>query len=131
MGWSDRKEFAELLGKTLSEVDVDRERDEIRFTCDDGTRFRMHHIGDCCESVTIDDVCGDWADVLHSPVTLAEESTNSENDPPGWEGDTKYRDSFTWTFYRLGTAKGMVTLRWYGESNGYYSESVDFEQVVA
>lgn len=71
----------------------------------------------------VEDTVGVLSDLVGSPITLAEESTNSDNPPPGGDG------SHTWTFYRFATAKGYVTLRWLGESNGYYSEAVDFEKV--
>ncbi|WP_291401710.1 DUF7448 domain-containing protein [Acidaminobacter sp.] len=108
-----------LLGKTLKSIDQER-NDHLRFVCEDGDIFEMFHYKDCCESVTIEDICGDLSNLIGTPIVMAEEVTNS--DEPGKE----YSESYTWTFYKLATAKGYVTIRWYGESNGYYSESVDF-----
>lgn len=114
----------QLLGKTLTEIrSLEKESESVVFVCDDGTEFTMFHSQDCCESVCIDDVEGDISDLIGSPITTAEESTSDEN-PEGV--CQEYQDSFTWTFYRIATAKGFVVVRWYGESNGYYSESVDF-----
>ena len=86
----------------------------------------MYHWQDCCESVTIEDVVGDLADLVGEPILIAEEATSDEN-PDGVETDIW--GTCTWTFYKFATRKGSVTIRWYGESNGYYSESVDFEEV--
>lgn len=115
----------ELLGKTLKSID--NTSDEIRFFAEDGSEWRMYHEQDCCESVRVEDIAGNLTDLIGSPILQAEESTSEENP----EGVTpEYQDeSFTWTFYKLATAKGYVTIRWYGDSNGYYSESVDFVNV--
>jgi len=74
------------------------------------------------------DINGDLEDLIGSEILLAEEVTNENENPEGVEVP-KYQESFTWTFYKLSTIKGSVTIRWYGESNGYYSESVTFESV--
>lgn len=86
--------------------------------------FKMFHYEDCCESVIVNDICGDLNDIIGSSLLLAEESTNSDK----IKVEEDYVDeSFTWTFYKLSTIKGHVTIRWYGSSNGYYSEDVSFE----
>lgn len=116
-----------LMGKTL--VSVEREGGEqIIFTLDDGTKYVMYHENNCCESVTIEDIAGDLEDLVGSPITMAEMVTNDGDNPPGVTVPD-YQESFTWTFYKLATIKGYVTIRWYGESNGYYSEDVDFKEI--
>lgn len=112
--------FEDLLGKTL--VSIDKTEDELIFTTTEGEVFKSYHDQDCCESVYIEDIDGDLEDLIGSPILQAEEVTNSDDT----FGRIEYPDSFTWTFYKLATIKGYVTIRWLGESNGYYSESVDF-----
>jgi len=117
-------EISELKGKTINEIiGLERGNDTIDIRTTDGQTYRMFHQQDCCENVSLEDVVGDIDDLLNSPIITAEERTSNEN-PTGITKD--YQDSFTWTFYELATIKGSVTLRWYGESNGYYSESVSF-----
>lgn len=116
-------DFEVLVGKTLTNVE-NRNDDEIVFTVDDGSKFMLYHSQDCCENVCVEDIVGDLSDLIGSPILQAEEVSNE--DAPR----ECHSDSYTWTFYKLATMKGRVTLRWLGESNGYYSESVDFAQTA-
>ena len=127
--------ISDLIGKTL--VSIERSEDELIFICDNGEKYRLFHWQDCCEFVTIEDICGDLDDLIGAPILKAEEVSNkpfvdafeSKFDDSGKDKDGKYEPaSFTYTFYKFATIKGYVDVRWYGESNGYYSESVDFEK---
>jgi hypothetical protein len=118
--------ITELIGKTVVSVEyLKKNSDQLIFRCSDGAVFRMYHYQDCCESVRIEDVVGDVHDIIGSPILSAEEKTNSEDT----FGKIEYPESFTWTFYTIATAKGYLDIRWLGESNGYYSESVEFKQI--
>ena len=121
-----------ILGKILTDVSVvvshgmslyNGREDKIYFTCADGTRYVMYHDQECGESVVIDDVSGDWDDLIGNPLLIAEASSKSSTDD-----EKESEESQTWTFYRLATIGGYVDIRWLGESNGYYSESVTFEE---
>lgn len=123
-------EFETLLGRTLTEVKVNDAEDEILFTCSDGEQFELYHNQDCCESVSIESIVGDLSDLIGEPLLMAEEVSNSDGDgPEGWDKNEYRAESYTWTFYKLATRKGYVDIRWFGSSNGYYSESVDFRNL--
>lgn len=129
-------EFSDLIGKTLIAVrNVDDQ--EIIFETGDEV-FKLYHGQDCCESVTVESITGDLQDLIGTPILVAEERSDTDDPPDISEqrvekiakGDYWYdADSQTWTFYTLRTIKGSVDIRWYGHSNGYYSEHVDFGKV--
>ena len=118
-------DFSDLNGVVLAGIVGGEGDEEIVFIAKDGRKWRMFHDQDCCESVMVEDICGDLHDLIGVPILLAECVESNEN-PEGVSKD--YQESFTWTFYKLATNKGRVTIRWYGQSNGYYSERVDFEE---
>lgn len=121
-------DISTLIGKTLTECYGSVGDDVISFTTTEGKTYRLCHYQDCCESVSVEDICGDLSDLVGLPIVQAEENS-SNDDPPGIIRDYP-PESQTWTFYRLATANGSVVIRWYGSSNGYYSERVDFEEVA-
>lgn len=119
--------FSDLVGVTLTEVvGANDSSERVRFVAADGREWNMFHDQNCCESVRLIDVAGEIEDLIGSPIVMAEESSNEAP-----VDDALVHESGTWTFYKLATVKGYVTLRWLGTSNGYYSERVDFELASA
>lgn len=115
---------ADMVGRTFTSVRTNADDSTLSFTDAKGT-FTFYHDQDCCESVGIADIAGDLNDLVGTPLLKAEESISGEN--PTGVLIPEYQDSFTWTFYKFATIKGYVDVRWYGESNGYYSEGVDLQ----
>ena len=113
----------QMLGKTFAQVLVESDKTAMHFVCDEGT-FTFHHEQDCCESVFIEDIVGDVTDLEGTPLLNAEEVSGEI--PADYERH-EYHESSTWTFYKFATIKGYLDVRWLGESNGYYSESVDMD----
>ena len=99
-----------------SVVGLEQQSEEVIFTSSCCRKFKMYHEQDCCESVYVSDVCGDTSDLVGAAVVSAEERIIELK-------------TMTATFYDIQTTAGSVTIRWNGESNGYYSESVDIEEI--
>lgn len=106
-----------LKGNTPVSIEIDKESDIITFSLSNGNVVSFYHIQDYGETVRIDDIVGNINDLLNNPLLVAEVAFENEN--------LTGIDSSTWTFYKFATIKGYVDIKWYGESNGRYSEKVD------
>lgn len=89
----------------------------LLFYLDRNEVIRMYHQQDCCESVYLADVNGNLS---ATNFLIYECIEKCDENPP-----ERSTSSATWTFYTFRTSSGYIDLRWIGESNGYYSESVD------
>jgi len=114
--------ISDMMNKTI--VEIEARDNELSFIDSEGLIYTFWHNQDCCETVVIEDICGDLDDLKESPILMAEETIHQsiERSHPMSKGDRT-----TYTFYKFATVKGYVTVRWYGESNGCYSERVDFK----
>lgn len=106
--------FEELTGKTLTKINAEKEI--VTFTCGDGSEFEMRHQQECCETVCLEDGSG-LEELVGQKVVYAYEASSS--------GRFEY-GTCRWTFYTIQGERTAATMRWYGESNGYYSEGVSF-----
>ena len=110
-------EIKDMVGKTFTRVYGGVGDGEMVFE-NDTERYVFTHDQSCCECVDINDVVGDISDLEGVPLLMAEEVSGYVGPEP------EYADSYTYTFYKFATIRGYVDVRWLGESNGYYSESV-------
>lgn len=111
-------EFSVLKGQIFNKVE--RVKEKIIFE-NNKVKYELYHEQDCCESVYIEDICGDLNDLVDTPITFASESYS--------DADNHDDDSSTWSFYKIATIKGWVDIRFYGSSNGYYSEDAHLYEI--
>ena len=114
-----------IYGKTITKIDIDD--DSFYLECGDNT-YRAYHMHDCCENVSVYDSnitsCGCLGGTKIRSIHFEESGA--------WPDDVEqnqYVESFTWTTLTINTSCGKkLIVRFFGESNGYYSENVYFER---
>ena len=128
-----RVPFSDLRGETFTDIYGLKEGStQVVFVKSNQSEgYALFHEQDCCERVWLEDVCGDPKDLIGTPILSAEEvsSNDSFNEKLEKEYSEQDQGSHTWTFYKISTIKGSVTLRFFGASNGYYSEEVTTGQL--
>ena len=110
-------DIKDMVGKKVLGIYYDEENFQI--LTGDGV-YAFYHEQSCCESVWLTQVDGISDKIIGSRIVIAEVVTD--------EKDTEH-GHITWSFYKIGTNKGMIDFRFQGESNGYYSETVDLIKI--
>lgn len=110
--------FDKLKGLTFKKV-LHNEKCIAFITMSDDI-YIQYHSQQCCETVELSDVVGDFNDILENDIVVADEVENTKS--------TEDMHA-TWTFYKLATCKGYVDFCWKGKSNGYYSEKANLYKV--
>ena len=110
-------DIKDMVGKRITGIYYDEEYFQIRT---DDCVYAFYHEQDCCESVWLTQVDGISDKIIGSRIVIAEVVT-----------DEKYTEHghITWSFYKIGTNKGIIDFRWQGESDGGYSEIVDLIKI--
>jgi hypothetical protein len=109
-----------IVDKVIKDISgLEADSREVLITFIDGSVLKQFHYQDCCEDVWISQVDNDVSRHIGATVIGFEEKVVYQPE------DIDYYESCTATFYTLKTSKGYLDWRWQGESNGYYSESVD------
>lgn len=112
--------FSELIGKKVISVEI--VDDCIYFYTNYGN-YVIIPDDNYGTYVSIDDICGELYDLIGETIIDAIEVCNHDNPLYGDE-------SFTWTFYHISTLKTHITIRFYGTSNGYYSEDARLYKII-
>ncbi|WP_417459104.1 hypothetical protein [Kordiimonas sp.] len=126
MSFSSRVEIGSLVGEVLTHVDADENGEEILLTTASGRQITIHHDQDCCEHVRIEGTDGSWHELIGKVIVDATKDEREFGDPP-----PAFPDSWTRTDLTFRVDGATVVSRWIGESNGYYSESVDIDEIAS
>ena len=116
-------EFSDLVGEVLDAVDIDREENQILLTTRSGRKFLVYHEQDCCESVRMVGQNGSFDELIGKPIVEARDFAVDTS-----EEATDSSQTTTTLVFRVDDQ--TVISRWIGDSNGYYSESVDIAELI-
>ena len=113
--YSQAINIEQIKGMTITAVVYKESGESLLIHLNTHVLEMLHH-QDCCETVYLADVVGSFEDLIGYPLLEVSE-TIVNNELIG--------ESSTASYYNFNTVKASVQLRWVGESNGYYSETVD------
>lgn len=107
-------EFKDLIDQEIKTIIFNDKN--LLFGLKDGSIIEFLAVGDCCSNSYIESL--DNPEIFRDATLVSVESVEGETESiveDGWQIEV-----YQWTFYKFKTTKGMCTLSFRNESNGYY-----------
>lgn len=111
------RQFEDLINKEI--VSIQYTESNLEFKLKDASIIKFYAEGDCCSQSFIEDL--DNPEIFQDAVFLSVESVEGDRKDIDPDKDGYSHEVHKWTFYKFKTNKGMCTLSFRNESNGYYN----------
>lgn len=118
-------EYVQSMSQYPNQIEAVAVHDNVLYLCTALGVFVIRHTRDCCEDVWLVDDGEKLADMVGDYLVKIRIDVSPQGTPEG-----RIDESSTWTFVTIQTLKDSYTFRWYGESNGYYSETVQLDDIT-
>lgn len=105
--------------KVIKFIDIDENENEILLTFEDGSKLLCYHYQECCESVSLISVEGDFKKLEGMALRVMRHTCEFGETDYGIRGETQIV---------FKTDNETVITKWIGESNGYYSVEVSIKE---
>ena len=121
-------EWTAMIGKTVSKMDMNAEKNVIRFTLTDGAVINASAVGDCCSSSWFEHLEGDEALIGHPILRVIDREMPPDDDKTAAPEYGNLIQFYGWT---LETERGRFDIEMRNESNGYYGGSIIISDVIS
>lgn len=108
--------FDKIKGQKIKAITYSEDGQDLTFTMEDESTVKYEAYGECCSSSYIEDI--DNPEIFINANLIDVDVVYGESKNVDYE-------VHEWTFYKFKTDKGMATLSFRNESNGYYGGSLE------
>ena len=122
LGWNT------LVGKTVEKMEVNSEKDVIKFSLLGGEVIYASAIGEYCSRSWFEHLEGEDALIGHPVLGVVEREMSKPIDKTGAPDYGELTEFYGWT---IETARGRFDIEMRNESNGYYGGKVIVSDVIS
>lgn len=119
-------DLKDLIGRKIVDIQINDEKDALKFVFESGLPIWLSAVGDCCSSSWFENLSGVEALIGHTINEVLDREMPPDQDNTGGPEYGECIRFYGWTFV---TGYGRADLEMRNSSNGYYGGSIEVGHV--